>query len=82
MPQLNAALPIVKDDGTMEAPFRDQMNVLNRYLPITGVGSPEGVVEALQYSLYLDTTGVTGSIEYRKMLPAIAGDTKMGWVAV
>jgi len=82
MPQLNAANPIVFEDGTMQAPFRDQMNTIARYLPIIGTGSPEGVVEALQYALYLDSTGVTGSIEYRKMLPAIAGNTKMGWVAV
>lgn len=82
MPQLNSGLPIVREDRTMEIPFRDQMNLLARYLPIIGVGSPEGVIEAPQYALYLDSTGVSGSIEYRKMLPAIAGDTKQGWVAV
>lgn len=82
MPQLNAALPIVGEDRTMEPAFRDQMNRLNNNLPLTGTGSPEGVIEAPQFSLYLDTTGVSGSIEYRKMLTDIAGDRKQGWVAV
>ena len=82
MPQLSAALPIVRKDGTMQQPFLDKMNQLDRNLFITGVGSPEGVVSALQYTLYLDTTGVAGSIEYRKMLTDIAGDKTMGWLAV
>jgi hypothetical protein len=66
----------------MEQPFMDQMNALYRNLPLTGEGSPEGVVEALQFTLYLDTTGVSGAIEYRKMLTDIAGNKTMGWVAV
>lgn len=82
MPQLNAGQPIVREDRTMQQPFMDQMNLLNRYLPIIGTGSPEGVVEALQYSLYLDSTGIAGSIEYRKMLPDIGGDRSQGWLAV
>jgi hypothetical protein len=40
------------------------------------------VVEARQYSLYIDANGSTGSIEYRKMQPSIAGDTSQGWIAV
>ena len=82
MPQLNASQPIVFPDGTMQAPFREQMNLLARYLPIIGVGSPEGVVEAQQFSLYLDSAGISGSIEYRKMLPDIGGDKSQGWMAV
>jgi hypothetical protein len=82
MPQLNAALPIVFGDGTMQAPFRDQMNRLNNALPLVGVGSPEGVLEAPQYSLYIDSAGTAGNIEYRKMLTDIAGDRSMGWLLV
>lgn len=82
MPQLNAALPIVKPDGTMEPAFRDQQNLLNNALPIVGTGSPEGVVTALQFQLYIDSAGVSGAIEYRKMLPDIGGDKSQGWVAV
>jgi len=80
--QLNAAQPIVNADGTMSQAFRDRMNLLTRYLPLAGEGSPEGVFEAPQFSLYLDTLGAPGSIEYRKMLPDIGGDKSMGWLAV
>tara|TARA_R110000782_G_scaffold81321_1_gene160726 strand:- start:1061 stop:1216 length:156 start_codon:yes stop_codon:yes gene_type:complete len=51
-------------------------------MPIVGTGSPEGVIEAVQYSLYLDGTGSAGAIQYRKMLPSIGGDRKQGWILV
>jgi len=82
MPQLNAALPIVYDNGTMQEPFRKQMDVLNNGLPVLGDGSPEGVVSAPIYSLYIDRTGIAGAIEYRKMLPDVGGDKTQGWLAV
>ena len=81
-PRLNAAQPIVQSDGTMEQPFRQFTQDASLSIPIIGIGSPEGVVEARQYSLYIDSTGSSGSIEYRKMQPSIAGDTSQGWVAV
>lgn len=81
-PRLNAAQPIVSADGTMEQPFRQFTQDASLSIPIIGTGSPEGVVEARQYSLYIDSTGSTGSIEYRKMQPSIAGDTSKGWIAV
>lgn len=81
-PRLNAAQPIVDADGTMAQPFRQFTQDASLSIPIIGVGSPEGVVEARQYSLYIDSTGSSGSIEYRKMQPSIAGDTSQGWAAV
>jgi len=82
-PPLNVAQPIINlNDGTMEQPFRDLMNTLNAVIPLHGTGTPEGVVDAFQYSVYLDDAGVTGTIEYRKMLTDIAGDTTKGWVLV
>ena len=80
-PILNAHQPIVLEDGTMAQHFRDYMNRLNRLIPMNGTGTPEGVVDALQYTQYLDDAGAAGSILYIKMLPDIAGDTSMGWVA-
>ena len=77
MNQLQASVPIVDSDGTMTQEFRDYMNLLSRYIPIIGAGSPEGVVEALQYALYIDS--VTGQ-EYRKLEPEIGGDRSKGWV--
>jgi len=81
-PRLNAAQPIVQPDGTMAQPFRQFTQDASLSIPIVGDGSPEGVVEARQYSLYINSTGTTGSIEYRKMQPEIGGDVTKGWVAV
>lgn len=81
-PRLNVAQPIVEPDGTMAQPFRQFTQDASLSIPIVGTGSPEGVVEARQYSLYINSAGTTGSIEYRKMLPDIGGDITQGWVAV
>jgi len=81
-PRLNVAQPIVEQDGTMAQPFRQFTQDASLSIPIVGSGSPEGVVEARQYSLYIDSTGSSGSIEYRKMQPDIGGDVTQGWVAV
>ena len=80
--KLNAAQPIVDENGTMEQPFRQFTQEAALSIPITVTGSPEGVVEAVQFSLYLDSAGSAGSIQYRKMQPEIAGDRRRGWVAV
>jgi hypothetical protein len=80
--KLNAAQPIVDANGTMEQPFRQFTQEASLSIPIVGSGSPEGVVEARQYSLYLDDTGSAGSIQYRKMQPEIGGDRTRGWIAV
>ncbi len=80
--KLNAAQPIVDANGTMEQPFRQFTQEASLSIPITGSGSPEGVVEAVQFSLYLDTAGSAGSIQYRKMQPDVGGDRTKGWVAV
>lgn len=81
-PLLNVAQPIVDARGTMEQPFRQWTQEASLSIPIIGEGSPEGVVQARQYSLYINSLGTTGSIEYRKMLPDIGGDVTQGWVAV
>ncbi len=73
-PRLNVAQPIVEPDGTMAQPFRQFTQDASLSIPIVGTGSPEGVVTARQYSLYIDSTGISGAIEYRKMQPDIGGD--------
>lgn len=80
--RINVANPIVLSNGTMDREFLDWVLEVSKWLPTLGEGSPEGNVEAPQYSLYIDTAGSTGSIEYRKMLPDIGGDKSQGWVAV
>lgn len=81
-PKFPVAFPIVDQGGRMTPAFRDFMLQLGFLLPITGTGSPEGVIEAPQYSVYLDTTGTTGTIQYRKMEKQIGGDPTQGWVLV
>jgi len=81
-PRLNVAQPIVDPDGTMAQSFRQFTQDASLSIPIVGTGSPEGVIQASQYSLYIDSNGSSGSIEYRKMQPNIGGDTAKGWVAV
>tara|TARA_R110002167_G_scaffold111304_6_gene282946 strand:- start:4441 stop:4641 length:201 start_codon:yes stop_codon:yes gene_type:complete len=66
----------------MAQPFRQFTQDASLSIPIVGAGSPEGVIEARQYSLYINSTGSSGSIEYRKMLPSIGGDITQGWIAV
>lgn len=81
-PLLNASKAITEDNMTMEQDFRTWTNTVTRALPILGEGSPEGAVEALQFTLYIDKNGTTGTIEYRKMLTDIGGDRKQGWLLV
>ena len=80
--KLNVAQPIVDDDGTMAVAFRQFTQEAALSIPITGSGTPEGNVEARQFSLYLDTAGGAGTIQYRKMVAEIGGDRKRGWVLV
>lgn len=82
MPQLNAKQPIVEADRTMSQPMRERMREVGNAIPLTGTGSPEGVVEALQAQLYIDLSGGAGTMLYVKKDAALAGDTTQGWVAV
>ena len=81
-PRLNVAQPIVQDDGTMSQAFRQFTQDASLSIPIVGAGSPEGVIEAAQYSLYLDSSGGASAIQYRKMQPQIGGDRTKGWILV
>jgi hypothetical protein len=81
-PRLNAANAIVEANGTMSQQFRTWTLDASLSIPLIGAGSPEGIVTARQYSLYIDSTGLAGSIEYRKMLPDIGGDVTQGWKLV
>ena len=80
MKRLNAATVLVDANGAPTPPFRDYLTRLENNLPILGDGSPEGVVEADLYSLYINRTGAP--IEYRKMSTDIGGDKTQGWLAV
>jgi len=52
---------------------------LRGYVPLSGEGSPEGVVSSNKLRLYMDD--LTGDV-YIKKLDAIGGDKTQGWVLV
>jgi len=81
-PLLNATNAIVESNGTMSQAFRTWTISASLSIPIVGSGSPEGLLEARQYQLYIDSAGTAGAIEYRKMLSDIAGDRSKGWILV
>jgi hypothetical protein len=79
---LDANSPIIEDDMTMIQRFRTWANAMTRVAPLDGVGSPEGVIEALPTQTYMDTTGAAGSIYYIKRDADIGGDRRLGWILV
>lgn len=74
---LNVSFPLI-DNGYATDIFRKW--IIERD-PLTGTGSPEGVVTAPQFSFYIDSAGTTGSLLYIKVQPDIGGDRSQGWVA-
>lgn len=81
-PRLNVGQAIVDEDGTMAQAFRQFTQDASLSIPIVGSGTPEGVIEAAQYSLYLDSSGGASAIQYRKMQPQIGGNRTKGWILV
>jgi len=73
---------IVDADGTASQVFRTWAIQASNNVPIVGTGSPEGVVEAPQYSLYIDESVPLTPVQYRKMLPQIANDRTQGWAII
>ena len=55
-------------------------DAINLQTIISGVGSPDGVVEALATKQYMDSTGPAGAILYIKQVNDIAGDKTLGWI--
>lgn len=80
--RLNAANAIIEEDRTPSQVFRAWAGGVSNSLPIVGTGSPEGVVDTAQYSLYIDEAVPLTPVQYRKMLPEVAGDRSKGWAAL
>ena len=68
--------PITKE-GMMVQAYMLWTQAVTKLQPIVGTGSPEGSVEADQFSFYIDSTGITGSILWCKMLPLIGADLSL-----
>ena len=79
---LGRTQPVVDEQGRAT----QELNLFSEevaQLPIIiGAGSPEGVVQARQSRLYMDSTGSAGSILYVKKLADIGGDKSEGWILV
>lgn len=75
-----AVQPLTEPEGTPSRPWQAWEQKVSKSVPIVGSGSPEGVVEALQYATYIDETKTTSPTIYRKMLADVAGDRARGWV--
>lgn len=79
---LPMSFPIVDSSGMASQTMREWVLKVAANTIIVGTGSPEGIVEAAQYSLYIDETTPTAPVQYRKMITSIAGDRKQGWVVL
>ena len=73
-------LPIVDEGGSMGQEFRTWTQTINDRTLIIGIGTPEGFVEAPIGAAYMDSTGLTGSVQYVKQKADIAGDKSKGWI--
>ena len=78
----NSYQPIVDQSGKITDVFRYLLNQLLPLIPTIGEGTPEGVIEALQYSTYIDEEIPLSPVMYKKMLPDIGGNKKMGWAMI
>ena len=81
-PRLNSSEAITETDNTMTQVLRTWTTRVADGLPIVATGSPEGVIEAPQYTLYIDEAVPLSPVQYRKMLPFINDDRSKGWVEV
>ena len=80
---LTTTRPIVDASGVSSQEMRSWSQQVTLTLPITGEGSPEGVIEAEITQLYMDTLGVAGAILYIKRDEDDGlGDKTKGWIAV
>jgi len=75
-------IPIVKQGGLMQEPFRLFINDVAKLGVIVGTGTPEGTVAAEQGQQYMDDTGTAGAIMYVKRDADIAGDITKGWILI
>jgi len=72
----------ITDKGVPTSQFQSLLESLelavNLNTPIVGTGSPEGIIIANPYQVYLDDSGSPGTLQYRKM----TGTGNTGWVLV
>lgn len=74
--------PVVTPTGHMTEAFRTFTTQISTLGILVGTGSPEGVVEAVVSTQYMDGVGTAGSILYIKRDADIGGNNKLGWILV
>lgn len=70
---------IVDEEGRPTVKFFQWLGLVTDLEPLSGIGSPEGVLEARSKRIYFDLNGTTGSIAYIKLQDDIIGDRTQGW---
>ena len=78
----NPTQPILDQRMAMTNAFRSWTQLITLASPITGEGSPEGIVEAQRTRFYMDTSGIAGAIMYVKRNADISGDRTKGWILI
>lgn len=79
---LGRTVAVVDEEGVPTQELSIFTEEVARLNILAGSGSPEGVVEARQKRLYMDTAGTAGSILYIKRNDDVAGNRKNGWILV
>jgi len=81
--QPNSTRPVINEDGSPSAQMNTWFRVITSQSMIIGIGSPEGVVEAIQTAVYMDEAGITEAVLYIKRdADDGLGDTTKGWILV
>jgi len=70
---------IVNENGILTPESRITLDQLFELIPITGEGSPEGLVDARQGATYYDLSAGQGSRHYIKIKNSINGNQALGW---
>ena len=77
---LTTTRPIVDKYNNQTQEMREWTRLVTKSVPLVGENSPEGIVAAEQYQIYINSSGTTGSITWIKMQADIGGDITKGWV--
>lgn len=72
----------MNDEGQSNKEFTLWLQQITGLQILSGSGSPEAAVSAVQKSLYMNTAGTAGSILYIKRDASIGGDKTKGWILV
>ena len=81
--QHNSSRPLTNEDGSPSAQLNTWLRVVTSQSMIIGSGSPEGVVEAIQTSSYMDEDAALGFVLYVKQKADDGlGDTTKGWALI